>query len=79
MFVVVGLIAFNVLMPKPEIKPDDIQVSERSIEEDSSGTINIWKKKFMSTAYILLVKMNTMKKFIRLLNVNITKILMVQK
>ena len=36
MFVVVGLIAFNVLMPKPEIKPDDIQVSERSIEEEQA-------------------------------------------
>ena len=34
MFVVVGLIAFNVLMPKPEIKADDVQVSERSVQED---------------------------------------------
>ncbi len=34
MFVVVGLIAFNVLMPKPEIKADDVQVSERSVEEE---------------------------------------------
>ncbi len=77
MFVVVGLIAFNVLMPKPEIKPDDIQVSERSIEEEAPNNQHL-KKKFMSM-YTLLVKMNTMKKFIRLLNVNITKILMVQK
>lgn len=34
MFVVVGLIAFNVLMPKPEIKADDVQVSERSVQEE---------------------------------------------
>lgn len=34
MCIVVGLIAFNVLMPKPEVKPDDIQVSERSVEEE---------------------------------------------
>jgi spore germination protein GerM len=35
MIVVVGLIAFNVLMPKPDIKPDEVQVSERSIEEEN--------------------------------------------
>ncbi len=34
MVVVVGLIAFNVLMPKPEIKPEDVQVSERSVQEE---------------------------------------------
>ena len=37
MFVVVGLIAFNVLMPKPEIKADDVQVSERSVEEEPAA------------------------------------------
>lgn len=36
MCIVVGLIAFNVLMPKPEVQPDDIQVSERSIEEEET-------------------------------------------
>lgn len=35
MMVVVGLIAFNVFMPKPEIKPDQIKVSERSVLEDN--------------------------------------------
>jgi spore germination protein GerM len=34
MIVVVGLIAFNVLMPKPDIKPDEVEVSERSVQED---------------------------------------------
>ncbi len=34
MVAVVGLIAFNVLMPKPEIKPEDVQVSERSVQEE---------------------------------------------
>lgn len=34
MFAVVGLVAFNVLMPKPEVTPEEIQVAERSIEED---------------------------------------------
>lgn len=35
MVVVVGLIAFNVLMPKPEIKPEQLAVSERSVLEDN--------------------------------------------
>lgn len=34
MFLVVGLVAFNVLMPKPNIQADDISVSERMVEED---------------------------------------------
>lgn len=34
MCVVVGLIAFNVLMPKPDIKPGDVEVSERSVVEE---------------------------------------------
>ena len=33
MFAVVGLVAFNVLMPKPDVQPDDISVSERNVEE----------------------------------------------
>ena len=34
MVVIIGLISFNVLMPKPEIKPNDIEVSQRSVEEE---------------------------------------------
>jgi len=34
MIVVVTLVGFNVLMPKPEIKPDDVQVLERSVQEE---------------------------------------------
>ena len=34
MIVVVGLVAFNVLMPKPDITPDEVQVSERSTLEE---------------------------------------------
>ena len=34
MVVVIGLIAFNVLMPKPEVQPNDIEVSKRSVEEE---------------------------------------------
>ncbi len=34
MVIIIGLISFNVLMPKPELKPDDIQVSQRTVEEE---------------------------------------------
>ncbi len=34
MVAVLFLIAFNVLMPKPEIKADDIEVSQRNTEEE---------------------------------------------
>lgn len=35
MVVVVGLIAFNVFMPKHDIKPSDVEVSERLVQEES--------------------------------------------
>ena len=34
MVVVIGVIAFQVLMPKPEIKPSEVEVAERSIAEE---------------------------------------------
>ena len=34
MMAIVGLVAFNVLMPKQEVKPDEVQVMERSVQED---------------------------------------------
>lgn len=37
MIVVIGIVAFNAFMPKPEIKPDDVQVSERSVAEEVMG------------------------------------------
>jgi len=33
MAIVLILVAFNVLMPKPEIKPDDVEVSKRNTQE----------------------------------------------
>lgn len=36
MVLIVGLIGFNVLMPKPEIKPDDVEVMERSVQEEAA-------------------------------------------
>ena len=44
MLVVIGVLAYNVFMPKPEIKPDDIQVSERSVAEEVMGNENTEKK-----------------------------------
>ncbi|MBE7713263.1 MAG: hypothetical protein E7Z87_05930 [Cyanobacteria bacterium SIG26] len=34
MMVVIALVAFNVVMPKPEIKADDVNVSERTLQEE---------------------------------------------
>ena len=34
MLLVIGLIAYNVLMPKPEVLPEDIDVSQRTQEEE---------------------------------------------
>ena len=34
MMAIVGLVAFNVLMPKPEVQPNEVQVMERSVQED---------------------------------------------
>ncbi len=34
MIVVIGIIAFQVFMPKPDITPDQVKVSERSVQEE---------------------------------------------
>ena len=44
MLVVIGVLAYNVFMPKPEIKPDDVQVSERSVAEEVMGNEKTEKK-----------------------------------
>lgn len=38
MILVLSIVAFNVFMPKPEIKPDDIEVSKRSTQEQELPT-----------------------------------------
>lgn len=40
MLAVIGLVAFQIFMPKPEIKADDIEVSERSVEESPAEADN---------------------------------------
>ena len=38
MLAVLAVVAFNVFMPKPEIKPDDIEVSKRNTQEQELPT-----------------------------------------
>jgi spore germination protein GerM len=53
MLVVLGVIAFNVFMPKPEIKPDDIEVSQRSVEEEpAEKTEEVKVKEYVNVFFI---------------------------
>lgn len=52
MLVVVGLIGFNVLMPKPDIKADDIQVSERSVQEEVAEQPEAKEKEYVNIYFI---------------------------
>ena len=52
MLAVIGLVAFNVLMPKPEVKPDQIEVSERSVQEDETEPAKKKKKEYVNVYFI---------------------------
>ena len=52
MVLVVGLIAFNVLMPKPEIKPDQIEVSERSVQEEPAPQPEVQENEYVNIYFI---------------------------
>ncbi len=52
MLAVVGLVAFNVLMPKPEVKPDQIEVSERSVQEDEAEPADTKEKEYVNVYFI---------------------------
>ena len=53
MLVVLGIIAFNVFMPKPEIKPNDIEVSQRSVEEEpAEKTEEVKVKEYVNVFFI---------------------------
>ena len=52
MVLVVGLIAFNVFMPKPEIKPDQIEVSERSVQEEASAPADATENEYINVYFI---------------------------
>jgi spore germination protein GerM len=38
MLAVIALVAFNIFMPKPEVKPNDIEISQRTQEEEQADT-----------------------------------------
>lgn len=52
MIAVIGLIAFNVFMPKPEIKPDQIEVSERNVIEEASEQPEQKEKEYVNIYFI---------------------------
>ena len=52
MFVVVGLVAYNVLMPQPEVLPDDIEVSKRSVEEEVVEKPQEQSKEYINVYFI---------------------------
>lgn len=52
MLVVIGLVAFNVFMSKPEIKADDIQVSERSVVEEVAEQPEVKAKEYVNIYFI---------------------------
>lgn len=52
MIAVIGLIAFNVFMPKPEIKPDQIEVSERNVLEEASEQPEQKEKEYVNIYFI---------------------------
>ena len=53
MFAVIGIVAFNVFMPKPEpIKPDDIEVSQRNTEEEKADKPDVKAKEYVNIFFI---------------------------
>jgi len=52
MVLVVGLIGFNVLMPKPEIKAEDVKVSERMVEEEPADAQKPDEKEYINIYFI---------------------------
>ena len=55
MVVVVAFVAFQVLMPRPEIQPEDVQVSERSVQEEVADEPKVpeaSKKEYVNVYFI---------------------------
>lgn len=52
MIAVIGLIAFNVFMPKPEIKADQIEVSERNVVEEVAEQPEQKEKEYVNIYFI---------------------------
>lgn len=52
MLVVLGVVAFQIFMPKPDIQPDDIEVSTRSVEEQILEQPNNKEKEYVNVYFI---------------------------
>ena len=54
MMAIVGLVAFNVLMPKTEVKPDEVRVMERSVQEEvvEDAKLNVVEKEYVNVYFI---------------------------
>ena len=52
MIAVLGVIAFQVFMPKPEIKPNDIEVSQRNVEEEEVEKPEVKSKEYINIFFI---------------------------
>lgn len=51
MLAVIGVIAFQIFMPKPEIKAEDIEVSQRT-QEESPADVNSKSKEYVNVYFI---------------------------
>ena len=52
MIAILGVIAFQVFMPKPEIKPNDIEVSQRNVEEEEVEKPEVKSKEYINIFFI---------------------------
>ena len=54
MMAIVGLVAFNVLMPKTEVKPDEVRVMERSVQEEvvEDAKLNVVENEYVNVYFI---------------------------
>ena len=52
MAAVICLVALNIFMPKPEIKPNDIEVSQRSVEEAPAEKAEVKAKEYVNVYFI---------------------------
>ena len=52
MIIVIGIVAFNAFMPKPEITPEEVQVSERSVAEEVMGDEKIEQSEEAQKEYV---------------------------
>lgn len=52
MIFILGVVAFNIFMPKPEVKPNDIEVSQRNTEEEQIQTPEVKTKEYINIYFI---------------------------